>query len=226
MRKTLFVAPFLFFSLALADNDLIERWANAAGGREKVAAIKSIYREATLEFGAYQGTLKVWHTSDGKYRKEEKIGDLSSIEVFDGAKGTVKEGNVPPREMTSAELEISRAKRFANANAMFFAFFPERRRGTIAIEALDTVVLKPEGGVEWRVALDPQPWLPKTMVHKEGEGTITVTFDSYETVDGMKFEKEIHRSAGDPSRGAVIRFTKTVINQPVAATLFSIPAQN
>ncbi len=221
MRKILFVAPFLLFSLVLADNDPIEHWANAAGGREKVAAIKTIYREATLEFGAFQGILKVWHTADGKYRKEEKIGDLSSIEVFDGAKGTVKEGNAPAREMTSAELEISRAKRFANANAMFFAFFPERRRGTIAVEAMNTVVLKPEGGVEWRVALDPETWLPKTMVHKEGERTITVTFDSYETVDGMKFEKEIHRTAGGPNRAA-IRFTKTVINPAIEPSLFAI----
>ena len=58
-------------------------------------------------------------------------------------------------------------------------------------------MLKPEGGVEWRVTLDPQTSLPKTMVHKEGEQTITVTFDSYETVEGIKFEKEIHRSAGE-----------------------------
>jgi len=221
MRRTLIAVPILLASLVFAEDDLIERWATAAGGRDKVAAIKTIYREATLEFGAYQGTLKVWHTADGKYRKEEKIGDLSSIEVFDGAKGTIKEGNAPPREMTSAELEISRAKRFANANAMFFAFFPERRHGTVAVEAGNMIVLKPEGGVEWRVALDPQTSLPKTMVHKEGDRTITVTFDSYETVDGIKVEKEIHRTAGGPN-SAVIRFTKTVINPAIEPSLFAI----
>ena len=57
------------------------------------------------------------------------------------------------------------------------------------------------------------------MVHKEGDRTITVTFDSYETVEGIKFEKEIHRSAGGPN-GAVIRFTKTLINPPVESSLF------
>ena len=221
MQKIFFAVAFFLITSALGDSDPIELWANAVGGRDKVAGIKTIYREAMLEFGAYQGTLKVWHTADGKYRKEEKIGDLSTIEVFDGAKGTIKEGNAPPREMTSAELEISRAKRFANANAMFFAFFPERRQGTIAIETGNTIVLKPEGGVEWRVALDPQTSLPKTMVHKEGNRTITVTFDSYETVDGMKFEKEIHRTAGGPN-SAVIRFTRTVINPAIEPSLFVI----
>ncbi|HEY0613932.1 MAG TPA: hypothetical protein VGC96_04800 [Candidatus Elarobacter sp.] len=50
-----------------------------------------------------------------------------------------------------------------------------------------------------------------------------MTFVSYETVDGITFEKEIRRSAGDPARGSVIRFTKTVVNAPVNASLFSIP---
>ena len=72
------------------------------------------------------------------------------------------------------------------------------------------------------VSLDPQTSLPKSMGHQEGEQTITVMFESYETVDGIKFEKEIHRSAGDPSRGAVIRFTKTVINPPIEPSLFTI----
>lgn len=207
-------------SYALAGDDLIDRWATAAGGRDKVATIKAIYREANLEFGPYKGALKVWHTVDGKYRKEEKIGDQNTVEVFDGAKGTIKEGDGPARDMTSAELEISKAKRFANANAMFFAFFPERRHGTISADTDGTIVLKPEGGVEWRINLDPQTSLPKTMVHKEGDRTITVTFASYETVNGIQFEKEIHRSAGGPA-GAVIRFSKTVINPPIEPGLFS-----
>jgi hypothetical protein len=100
---------------------------------------------------------------------------------------------------------------------MLFAFFPERHRGSVTFESENVIVLKPEGGVDWRVTLDPETSLPKTMVHKEGEQMITVTFDSYETVDGIRFEKELHRSAGDPSRASVIRFTKTVINQPGSA---------
>ena len=92
-------------------------------------------------------------------------------------------------------------------------------------EGDETIVLKPDGGVEWRVTLDPKSSLPKTMVHQEGKQTITVTLDSYEAVDGIKFETEIHRSAGDPSRGAVIRFTKTVLDLPIDGSLFSIVAK-
>jgi hypothetical protein len=221
LGNTLLFVLLIATPYGLAADDPIDRWATAAGGRDKVAAIKSVYREATLEFGAYKGTIKVWHTADGKYRKEEKIGEQATVEIFDGTKGIFQEGDAPPREMTTAELELSRAKRFANANAMFFAFFPERRHGTVSTEGDATIVLKPDGGIEWRITLDPQTSLPETMVHKEGDRTITVTFDSYESVDGTKFEKEIHRSAGGPP-AAVIRFTKTVINPPVDPSLFSI----
>jgi len=221
MRKALFMISLVLASTAFAADGLVERWERAVGGRDKVAAIKSIYREATVELGPYQGTIKIWHTSDGKYRKEERIATLSTIETFDGTNGTVQEGSQPPRAMTAAELEQNRSKRFSNSNAMFFVFFPERHHGTITTERDDAVVFKPEGGIEWRVTLDPQTSLPKTMVHQEGQRTITVNFVAYETVDGIKFEKEIHRSAGNPQQGAVIRFTKTVLNPPVDASMFA-----
>ncbi len=222
MHKKLFVITLFSVSTSFAAEIPVDRWANAVGGREKVAAIKSMYREAAIAVGGHEGSIKVWHTADGKYRKEEHIATFSTIETFDGTNGTVQQGAAPPHKMAGAELEQSISKRFANSNAMFFVFFPERRRGSVAVEGDDTIVLKPEGGIDWRVTLDPQTWLPKTMVHKESDRTINVTFVSYETVEGIKFEKEIHRSTGDPRLEATIRFTKTVINPPVDGSLFSI----
>ena len=220
--KIVLVAIPLFASVAFAGDSAIDRWANAVGGRERISAIKSIYREGTIEYAGMQGTIKVWHTADGKYRKEERIATYSLTETFDGVNGASQQGDAAPHQMTQAESEIATSRRFANANAMFFAFFPERRRGSVDIEADGTIVLKPEGGVEWRVTLDPQTSLPKTMVHQEGKQTITVTLSSYQAVDGIKFETEIHRSAGDPTRGAVIHFTKTVINPRIDPSLFSL----
>ncbi|HJP93830.1 MAG TPA: hypothetical protein VJ875_17860 [Pyrinomonadaceae bacterium] len=171
MRKILLLVPLLW-GLSIAAEGPIDRWAKAVGGREKVAAINTIYREASIEYAGYEGSLKVWHTSDGKYRKEEQIATYSLIETFDGHDGFVKQGDQPPHKITSAELTLASSKRFSNSNAMLFAFFPQRHPGTITIESDDVIVLKPEGGVDWRVTLDSQTSLPKTMVHKEGEQTI------------------------------------------------------
>jgi len=188
----------------------IDRWAAAVGGREKIAAIQSTYREATVEAGEYKGVIRVWHKADGTYRKEEQIGPMSVVETFDGTGGTLQQGDAPARAMTAAELELARSQAIANWNAVFFAFFPERRHGTVTLDG-DTIVLTPEAGIERRVTLDPLTSLPKSMTHRRGPQTITVTFDSYETIDGIRFEKEIHRTTGNPMFDAVIRFTKTEI---------------
>ena len=103
--------------------------------------LKSVYSEATLEFRQFRGTIKVWHT-DGKYRKEEQIATFSVVEVFDGVKGIVQQGAEAPRPMTASELTLTRSRRFANSNAMFFVFFPERHRGSMAAEGENTIVFK------------------------------------------------------------------------------------
>jgi hypothetical protein len=200
----------------------IDRWAAAAGGRDKLAAVRALYREATLQVRGFEGTLKAWHTAEGKYRKEERVATYSSTETFDGVTATVQQGDTPPRTLTGTDLERARSSAFANANAIFFVFFPDRRRGTVALEGDDTVVLRPEGGIEWRVTLNPQTGLPATMAHRENDRTVTVEFSEYETVDGLTLEKEIHRSNGDPRFDAVIRFTKTLVNPPIDPSLFSL----
>src|SRR5258708_20470773 len=145
MHKKLFVITLFSVSTSFAAEIPVDRWANAVGGREKVAAIKSMYREAAIAVGGYEGSIKVWHTADGKYRKEEHIATLSTIETFDGTNGTVQQGAAPPHKMIGAELEQSISKRFANSNAMFFVFFPERRPGSVAIQADHTTLSKPAG---------------------------------------------------------------------------------
>jgi len=222
MFTILFLAATLSFNEPAAKSPAIERWAEAVGGRARVAAIQAIYREGTIDVAGMQGTIKVWHTADGKYRKEEQVGPFSSVETFDGTTGMLKQGDAPPHAMAGAELQRARSSAFANANAVFFAFFPERRRGTLELEGDDTLVLKPEGGIDWRVTLDPQTALPKTMTHQQDGRTITVDFAAYEVVDGFKLEKEIHRSTGDARFNAVIRFSTTVLNPPLDGALFSI----
>ncbi len=207
-------------SAAFAATGPVERWANAIGGHDTIAKVKCIYREGTIELNGMHGTIKVWHTADGRYRKEEQVAIYSRIETFDGKNLLVKNGDTAPQKLEGTELAVETSKAFANSNAIFFVFAPDHR-GTITAEGNDAVVFQPQGGVEWRVNLDPQTSLPTSMTHKEGDRTITAAFASWETVDGLKLEKEIRRSSGEGRPVAVIKFDKTVINPPVDASLFT-----
>jgi len=222
MRTTSLLLTLCIAAAAVAADGPVERWAKAVGGRDKVAAIKTIYREGTIEAGAFQGTIKVWHTADGKYRKEEQVAMFSSVEICDGTNVSLRKG-AEPQKLAGEELALERSKAFANSNAIFFVFFPQRHRGgSIAADGDDAIVFKPEGGVEWRVTLDPKTSLPSTMTHKEGDKTIAVSFASYETIGGIQFEKEIRRSNREGRPGAIITFTKTVINPALDASMFAI----
>lgn len=225
MQKALAGFVILFATAAFGADNPIDRWATALGGREKLANVTAVYREATMHVGEYDGWLKAWHTADGKYRKDEQVAAFSNVEVFDGTSGTIQRGPGAARAMEGPEIARAKSSAYANWNAAFFVFFPERRHGTVTVEGDDTIVLHPDGGIDWRIVLDPKTSLPKTMTHTEGERTITVTFAGYETIDGIQFEREIHRSNGDPRFDAVIRFTKTVVNPAVDASLFSVPTQ-
>jgi len=199
--------------------DGFERWTAAVGGRERLSAVVAVYREATIDVAGFQGTIKAWHTADGRYRKEERIATLSTVETFDGIHGMVQEGTGAPVSIGGADLERTRSMPFANWNAVFFALFPSRLRGMRRAEG-DDIVFRPEGGIDWHVTLDPHTGLPATMTHQEGARTVVVTFVSYETIDALTFEREIRRSNGNPQFNAVIRFNKTVVNPPIESSLF------
>jgi hypothetical protein len=205
--------------LFAAGVDGSDRWAAAVGGRDRLSTVVAVYREATIEVAGFQGTIKAWHTADGRYRKEERIATLSTVETFDGARGMLQDGTAAPAPLVGADLERTRSMPFANWNAVFFALFPSRLRGMRAV-AGDEIVFRPEGGIEWHVTLDPKTGLPASMTHQEGARTVVVTFVSYETVDGLTFEREIRRSNGNPQFNAVIRFNKTVVNPPLEPRLF------
>ncbi|HEX7140000.1 MAG TPA: hypothetical protein VF219_19265 [Vicinamibacterales bacterium] len=221
MRKAMtWILGLSIASAAFAASGPVDRWANAIGGRDTIAKVKCIYREGTIDLNGMKGTIKVWHTADGRYRKEERVAVFSSVETFDGKNLLVKKGTAEAQKLEGDELAVETSKAFANSNAIFFVFAGDHH-GTINAEGNDTVVFQPQGGIEWRVQLDPQTSLPASMIHKEGDRTITAAFASWETVDGLKLEKEIHRSSGEGRPVVVITFDKTVINPTVDSSLFT-----
>src|SRR5689334_16645805 len=109
-----------------AVENAIERWAAAVGGRERIAAINAVYREGTIQVAGFKGSIRVWHTAEGKYRKEEQVATFSTIETFDGNGGMATQNGSAPHEMQGVELQQTRSRRFANSSAMLFVFFPDR----------------------------------------------------------------------------------------------------
>src|SRR5512133_3616955 len=74
---------------------LIACWRDATGDRARLAAVRSIEREATTEEDGLTGTLHSWWRADGAYREDESIGPASGVLVFDGTHGWGRGGLGP-----------------------------------------------------------------------------------------------------------------------------------
>src|SRR5262249_55811690 len=100
-RLSLFVAALTArvisaIHLFAAGADGFDRGAAAVGGCDRLSTVVAVYREATIDVAGFQGTIKAWHTADGRYRKEERIATLSTVETFDGRRGMLQEGTAAP----------------------------------------------------------------------------------------------------------------------------------
>src|SRR5262245_29039491 len=65
---------------------LIACWRDAIGGRERLAALRSVEREARVEADQLTGTLHTWTRTDGAYREEETLGPSSDMTVHAGGR--------------------------------------------------------------------------------------------------------------------------------------------
>lgn len=198
---------------------LIE-WSRALGGKERLAQITSVHREAQITYGGLTGAMRVWQKNDGRYRLEIDLGPTSEVDTFDGHAGWAQEGTAPPHQVGGAELEraVSDAYLFALAQ-----FFPERREGQVVVDDEQTITVRPNGGTEVTVLMDPATKLPRAYVRRDADRAETTSFDSWVDVDGVKFPGALRQTTGDPRFDMKIVFTKTELNTPIDDALFGKP---
>ncbi|HKO57415.1 MAG TPA: retropepsin-like aspartic protease, partial [Thermoanaerobaculia bacterium] len=208
----------------ITKDEALDRWAAALGGRERLARIRSVHRELAFTTGGVSGTERGWSTTTGQAYSETKLGSYSSIATFDGAEGWSAEGDGQPHRIAGPDLSAAMSSAYFDS---FAQFFPERRSGTV--ELVDAsgpyvvLLIKPAGGRETRIMLDRTTWLPHAMQQPSQERTRTMTYLSWQDVDGVKFPKEMVQSTGDPKFDVRATASKTELNPRVDAAMFGKP---
>lgn len=207
--------------------EALDRWLAATGGRERVAAIRTIVREAKVASGGEEGTLKSWSTSAGRFRDDTSIAGFDATELFDGNDGWTVPADAPAHRVGAADREGRVTEAYF---AAFAQWFPSRRGGIISLESANdrevVLSIRPDGGREARVALDRQTWLPLRMQQRAAERIQTTKFVSWESAAGVKFPKETVDQLGDPKYDTRVTYTKTTINAPLAATVLALPKRS
>ncbi|MCA1826426.1 MAG: aspartyl protease family protein [Myxococcales bacterium] len=200
--------------------DLLACLSDALGGRERLAALRTVRREATIESGGLTGVARTWSRADGALREEERLGPATSLSVYDGRRGWDREGLAPVVELSHLELARMRTR------AWLASFGPFLRAGGTARPGPreNTLLIAAPEGYETLFELDPKTCLPRKQERFFGPETVTSTFVRWASAGGVQFPQEIEDvSSRSPEDVTRVRFTATEVDAPADPALFAKP---
>jgi hypothetical protein len=202
---------------------MLDAWATAVGGRERVARLDAVVISGALEVGGLTGPFTTWQTARGERRHEETLGSIgSTVDVFDGARGWRVDLNHDVRALDGADLEDQIALAYLGANAPLVL---ARRPGRVSRDG-DRLRLEPEGGPVLTIAFDPATHLPATIARRAAEKTQITTLSDWREVGGVRFPFTVRSDDGDPRDARTFRVDTVAIDRTAPAGAFARPADS
>jgi predicted aspartyl protease len=218
---------FLAGQQAAADDGsrLLDQWAEAIGGAEKLASIRSSHVQSEVKAAGMKGTVDHWSTSEGAARTYTDLaGVYTELIVFNGHQGWRLDhnGKVAVLEGTDLETEITAAYMSSYSHLT-----PDRLPGEVSYvgvqEGLNVLHIQPTGGRAFKVYLDPDTHLPVREVHPEGDRDMTVTLEDWRAVDGLLLPYKVTQSTGDVRYDAEVLMMSVTLNPELSDELFIKP---
>jgi len=210
--------------IAASATPLVEAWAAAAGGRDRLAQIEAVHITGTLDSGGLTGPFSTWETARGERRHEYSLGATgTTIDVFDGAHAWQVDRNRKVRAVDSTELEDQVALGYLGANA---ALVLGRRPGRVTREPGkgDAIRIEPEGGRPVVVAFDPATHLPTTISRRDADKLRVVRLSDWRNVGGLRVPFTIHDDDGEPRDARTLHVETVEVDRAAPTALFARPA--
>lgn len=214
----------------LTQEQVLERWATALGGRDRLEHLRSVHLKGTVETGGMNGTFERWTTWRGESRMALDIaGAIRQITIFDGKQGWVLDANGVAHELAGGNLRSTVSSAYEASQSYLFA---GRLPGHIVFSGHDAgasayiLRLEPDGGAPVTVYLDDTTFLPRK---EESAGPLgnqrTITFEAWREFAGARIPVSIRQSTGDPKFDIIVTTRQVETDAPLAAGLFAKPAE-
>jgi len=208
--------------IAAAAAPLVDAWAAAAGGRDRLARIDVVHLTGTLESGGLTGPFSTWETARGERRHEYTLGSAGTqIDVVDGVHAWQVDRNGKVRAVDGTEIEDQIALGYLGANAVLV---PGRRPGRVTREG-DALRLEPEGGRPLVVAFDPATHLPATISRRDGDKVRIVRLSDWRDVGGIRVPFTIRDDDGEARDAQTFHVEAVELDRAAPATAFARPGE-
>ena len=185
-----------------SQDEILDRWAAALGGRPRLAALRSVHLIARLEIGGREGRFETWYTAHGERHDVTEIPGLFRQEIiFDGIRGWVREASGKVRPLNEAELEDQITSVF---QATYAWLLPGRFPIDVVVskvspdQAAWVLAIHPRHGTPYAVFLDRETFLPLRLEQHSPDRTTVQTLSSWREVAGIRFPWHARQSSGDP----------------------------
>lgn len=205
---------------------ILGKYVDAIGGKDSLVKVTD---RTTIMRGTAMGqniTIIVKQKVPNKLRQEVKAGGMEQVVIFDGTKGVM---TVMDQKIDVKDKELEALKAEADMN---FVFDPESFGAKITYAGADTVngkqlqkvKMELPSGTKWVEFFDSETGL-KVKEEREidtqmGPGIQTITFDDYQSVDGVKYPFKISQAFGGQSLDMTVSSIK--INKGLTDDIFVI----
>jgi outer membrane lipoprotein-sorting protein len=212
---------------SLTKEQVLDRWAEAFGGRENLQNVRTIHQRGTIEARGMKGTYERWTTSRGELRMAVELsGAFRQVSIFDGQKGWALDSSGTPHELSGGSLRSVVSSAYEASDSFLFS---GRIPGHIELTGEDAnheayvLSLEPDGGNPITMYLDERTFLPLREETAGPMGNRTVRFSDWREFSGVKIPCVIQLTNGDPQSDIIITTEQVEINTPLAAELFAKP---
>jgi hypothetical protein len=226
MKKISFILSFLFISslsFAQTAEEVIAKYITAIGGKDAITAIKDITMNMT---GEVQGTaleVIVQKKSPNKSLTSATVAGMGEVQraVCDGTKARTS-GMQGTTDLSGKALEamIAQSKLFpelsyAESGVKLAISGTEKINGKDAHKIVATL-----GESKWTEFYEVASGLKLRMIAESEMGTITMDYDDYKAVSGVKFYHKLNQDTG---QFQIEMTAKSVeVNKDLADALFEI----
>lgn len=211
---------------ALSTKEIVDRWAAALGGRDAFARVRNTYTRAAYAGTEGEGIVEEWQTATGMRKQRNQVGGSDRTLVFDGRRGWTNDGG-PVRPMGTVELEVARTPSYLGS---FSHFLSGRMRGSINSLGLDdekrhyVLRIQPDGGRASTMYLHRATFLPARHVQSLAAAELTIDFEGWREVDGIRIAEKLHLSAAEGRYRATETLLEARTNIALEESAFGRPA--
>lgn len=214
---------------SLTVEQVLARWADAMGGRNTLAEVKSTYQFSDLATSGMNGTYEEWVTTDGKWRYSLTLAG-GAMTVQGGCIGDScwrRDMNGQTTWLDGVDLQDALTGVYLATNSQFF---PGQGTAEMALVTASNdnelgLRITPKNGKSATYFLDKQTYLPVRMEIPETDRTRTSWYSDWRAVDGMQVPYHMQQGSGDSTYDMFLTIQSFATNEDFPDSVFAPPTE-